>query len=1067
MDTANIEDIYELSPTQQGILFHSLYAPQTGVYVGQLTCCLQGELDLVALEKAWQFVVDQHPILRTAFQWEGLDKPLQIVYRQVQVSIEYQDWRSLNNQKLETYLAQERQRDFDLATAPLMRLTLIQLSEQQYQFVWNKHHLLLDGWSKTLVLKQVLEAYEAFALNQMLPHITAPPYSDYIGWLQQQDLSLAEAFWRQTLAGLTAPTPLEIDRNLTSPTHHTQQEHSLTLSPSTTTALQSLARHHQLTLNTIIQGAWAILLSRYSGENEVVFGATGSGRPASLPRSESMVGLFINTLPARVQVPEADSLIPWLQQLQEQQAQARQYDYTPLVQIQEWSDVPSDLPLFESILVFENYPVDSSLQQLNHSLAVKDVQTSEKTNYPLTALVIPDSELTITIAYDSQRFPQDAIARLCGHLETLLEGMVANPQQQLAELPLLTAEERHQMLVTWNDTQADSRDQCLHELVEAQVKRTPDAIAVAFENEQLRYRELNQRANQLAHYLQSLGVKPDTLVGLYMERSLEMVIGLLGILKAGGAYLPLDPNYPQKRISFMLRDAEMPIILTQQYLKCQLPEHDAKLIALDQDWNIISQQSSNHLDQKLNLDNLAYIIYTSGSTGQPKGVQIAHRALMNFLSAMEQKLNFTTEDTFIALTPLSFDIAGLEVFLPLTLGGKTVIIAREVARDGQQLSLQLDRAEPSIMQATPASWQLLLQAGWQGSQSLKLLCGGEALSPNLAQTLLARGNQLWNLYGPTETTIWSTAQPIQLEDNSISIGSGILNTEVYVLDRQFQPTPIGVPGELYLGGTGLSRGYLKRSELTAERFVPHPYTQQPGKRLYRTGDLVRYCSDGSLEYLGRIDNQVKIRGFRIELEEIEAILSQHSALEQAVVLAPLDRQGNPQLVGYLIANDEHRLSHDDVSCYLQSRLPAYMIPSQFVFLQSFPLTPNGKIDRKALPEPNISAETEETRVMPRTATEKILAEIWCDVLTCDKVGVNKNFFQLGGHSLKATQVVSKVRDQFQIELPIQAIFEAVTIAELSQKIDQHQEKVNQSHSPEIQPISRQARQRKLSSLKNN
>jgi len=1069
MDTANIEDIYELSPTQQGMLFHSLYAPQTGVYIGQLTCCLEGELDRVALEKAWQFVADQHPVLRTAFQWEGLDKPLQIVYRQVDVSMEYQDWRGLSNQQqqLETYLTQERQRDFDLAKAPLMRFALIRLSQQQYQFVWNKHHILLDGWSKTLVLKQVLQAYEALARNQTLPHIAARPYSDYIGWLQQQDLSSAESFWRETLAEFAAPTPLAIDRRATSPANQTQQEQTLKLSSAATSALQSLARNDQLTLNTIIQGAWAILLSRYSGNRDVVFGATGSGRPASLPGSESMVGLFINTLPARVQVPEAESLIPWLQQLQEQQAQARQYEYTPLVKIKEWSDFPADLPLFESILVFENYPVDSSLQQLNDHLEVRAVHNFDKTNYPLTAMVIPDAELTIAIAYDGERFDQDAIARLCGHLETLLEGMVADPQRQLAELPLLTAQERHQLLVEWNDTQGSYPEQCFHELFQAQAEKTPDAIALAFENRQITYRELNQHANQLARSLQSLGAEPETLVGVYMARSPEMVIALLGILKAGGAYLPLDPTYPQKRISFILRDAKPPLVLTQQHLISQLPEHRCQLLAVDQDWEVISQQSSTPLDPPLDRDNLAYTIYTSGSTGQPKGVQIPHGALSNFLSAMAQNLNFTAEDALIALTPLSFDISGLELFLPLTVGGKTVVITRETARDGRQLWRTLERTQASAMQATPANWQLLLQAGWQGNPSLKLLCGGEALSPNLSQELLARGSELWNLYGPTETTIWSTAQRIQYRHDAISIGAPILNTEVYALDAQLRPVPIGIPGELYLGGSGLSRGYPNRSQLTAEKFVPHPYTQQQGKRLYRTGDLVRYRHDGCLEYLGRIDNQVKIRGFRIELEEIEAILSQHPTLDGAVVAAPLDHEHNRYLVGYLLAGGEQTLSSNDVYHYLQSRLPAYMIPNQFVFLQTFPLTANSKIDRNALPNPDISSETEETRIMPRTDTEKILAEIWCDVLGYDNVSVNENFFQLGGHSLKATQVVSKVRDRFQIELPIQAIFEAVTIAELAETIDQYQEKANQSHSPEIKPISRQARQTKLSSLKNN
>ncbi|MEG4634885.1 condensation domain-containing protein, partial [Microcoleus sp. AR_TQ3_B6] len=555
MKSKNIETAYPLSPMQEGMLFHTIYAPESGMYFEQLSCTIKGNFNVSAFQQAWQQVLDRHPALRTAFVWDKIEKPLQVVGRRVSLPWQQFDWRGLSSveqqEKLEAFLQADRKRGFQLFKAPLMRLTGLQMDKDIYEFIWSFHHLLLDGWSLSSVLKEAFAFYEAFCQGQDLYLKRSRPYQDYIAWLQQQDLSKAEAFWRLTLKGFTAPTPLGGDRASGRSIGEGQSyaEQKIQLSIGTTAALQSLARKHQLTLNTLVQGAWVLLLNRYSGQEDVVFGATVSGRPAELPGVESMVGLFINTLPIRVQVSPTTSLLDWLQQLQVQQVELRQYEYSSLVQVQGWSDVPRGLPLFESIVVFENYPVDASLQKQGSSLEIGNVRGFERTNYPLNLVARPGAELLLELSYDCRRFDAATIEGMLKHLETLLEGIIANPSQRLSDLRMLTQNELHTLLVEWNDTRVDyPRDLCIHQLVEAQVAGTPDAVAVVFEDGELTYEELNRRANRVAHYLRSLNVGPDTLVGICVEQSVEMIVGLLGILKAGGAYVPLDPAYPPERL---------------------------------------------------------------------------------------------------------------------------------------------------------------------------------------------------------------------------------------------------------------------------------------------------------------------------------------------------------------------------------------------------------------------------------------------------------------------------------------------------------------------------------------
>lgn len=649
------------------------------------------------------------------------------------------------------------------------------------------------------------------------------------------------------------------------------------------------------------------------------------------------------------------------------------------------------------------------------------------------ALIIGEEDGACLWVYDAEVLDEESVVQMQQGFAAFLHGIVADPQQRISNLPLLTEQERHRLLVEWNATATEyPAETCLPQLFEAQVERTPEGVAVVCEDKQLTYRELNQRANQLAHHLQQVGVGPEVLVGLCVERSLDMVVGLLGILKAGGAYVPLDPAFPAERLAFMLEDAQAAVLVTQQHLLARLPAHGPTVVCLDTDGAALAQQSEANPLAGATAAQLAYVIYTSGSTGKPKGVQILHRALVNFLLSMYQQPGLTAEDSWLAITTLSFDIAALELFLPLIVGARVIVASRETAADGTALAEALTRGRVSVMQATPVTWRLLLAAGWPGKADLKILCGGEALPLELAQQLLSRGASLWNLYGPTETTIWSTLCKIEPGDEVVTIGRPIANTQIYLLDAQLQPVPVGVPGELYIGGDGLARGYLKRPELTAERFLPHPFSSEPGTRLYRTGDLARYRADGTIEHLGRLDFQVKLRGFRIELGEIEAVLAQHPAVRQAVVMAREDVPGDKRLVAYLVASQQPVPTSSELRSFLQKQLPDYMLPSYFVFLEAFPLTPNGKVDRRALPAPDLTKRTaEETFVAPVLPLHHQLVQIWEELLDVRPIGIRDDFFALGGHSLLATHMISRIEEVFGKKLPLATLFTHATIEDLA------------------------------------
>ncbi|MCC5648478.1 amino acid adenylation domain-containing protein [Nostoc sp. XA013] len=1049
MGMQNVEDFYPLSPMQQGLLFHTLSAPDTGVYFNQLVCTLSGQLNISVFERVWQQVIQRHSILRTCFRWQNLKEPVQVVLRQIELPLKYYNWQDISSteqqQKLEAFLEKDRTLGIELTQAPLMRLALIQLSENTYQFVWNTHHLITDGWSTSLLLEEVFKFYTALCQGEELRLEAPRPYRDYIKWLQKQDLSKAEIFWRQTLSGFSAPTNLRIEKTLSS-SHSQIKNHAaqqIKLSASQTAAMRSLVRQQQVTLNTLVQGAWAWLLSYYSGETDVVFGVTVSGRPVTLAGAESMVGLFINTLPLRVQISSDTSALALLKQIQTQQSEISQYEYSPLVQVQGWSEVPRGMSLFDSILVFENYPVDTSKRQINN-LEISNVVADERTNYPLTVTAIPSQELSLEIAYDRNRFDDDAITRMLGHLGNLLAGMVTNPQQRLSDLPLLTEAEKHTLLVEWNNTEIDyPQDQCIHQLFEAQVEKTPDAIAVIFQEQSLTYRELNKKANQLAYYLQKLGVGPEILVGICVERSLEMIVGLLGILKAGGAYLPLDPVYPQERLAYMLADAQVSVLLTQECLSANFPDTPAKVICIDNAELIAQQPQTNPINQS-NPNNLVYVIYTSGSTGKPKGVMIEQGSLVNYTQAAIAEYEINSSDRILQFASISFDAAAEEIFPCLVQGATLVLRTDEMLSSISHFLEKCQQQSLTILDLPTAFWQQLtaelsaLKLTLPSSLRL-LIIGGEKASIDKVltwQECVNKRIRLINSYGPTEATVVATtfdlSEPTFTQE--IPIGKAVYNIQTYILDGHLQPVSIGVPGELYIGGQGLARGYLNRPDLTAEKFIPNPFKE--GKKLYKTGDLVRYRHDGNMEIIGRVDHQVKIRGFRIELGEIEAKLVQHSLVQDAVVIVIEDNPNNKRLIAYIVANTQNSELVDNIRQFLKQSLPEYMIPAVFVLLEKFPLTPNGKVDHRALPIPDKTYYPNvKNYIAPRTQTETKLAKIWAELLNIQQVSIEDNFFDLGGHSLLLTQLVFRIRQTWQIELPLSSLWEMPTIAGLAQSIE--------------------------------
>ncbi|MFL6293499.1 MAG: amino acid adenylation domain-containing protein, partial [Thermoanaerobaculia bacterium] len=993
-----VEDLYPLAPLQEGILFHSLYHPGADPYLEQLTAKLEGPLDAPAFAAAWQRVVERHAALRTAFLWQGVDRPLQLVRREAELPWSVQDWRG--EAWWEDLLAADRARGFDLSRAPLLRLTLVRTDERghpSHRLVWTSHHLIFDGWGFPLILSEVFAFYRD-------PGLQLPParsYRDFIAWLAQRDDSDAERHWREALRGFAEPTPVPFDHAAGA---GDPVERSVTLPAG---ELEALAHRLQVTLNTLVQGAWALLLSRYAQVSDVVFGAVVSGRPAELPGVESIVGLFINTVPVRVTIPEDEPSSAWLARLQEDQVGLRQHQWTPLSCIQALSEIPAGEPLFASLLAFENYPVDPSVSAHLGELRIVDAELDERTNYPLTLTVMARGDLSIRLAAD-RRFEPAMVERLLAHLGNLLKALAADPdagtERPPRELPMLSEGERRQVLVDWNDTAVPFPGCSIPELFAEQAALRPDAVAVEQGDVRLTYGDLQERAERLARHLR---LQPEQRVAVLAERSPDLIVNLLAILQAGGAYLPLDPTHPQERRDWMTTDAGA-IPLTLEETESELP--------------------------RVPPEALAYVMYTSGSTGTPKGVAVTHRNVVRLVRGADYA---EMDHAWLQFAPVSFDASTLEIWGPLLNGGRLVLFPGRIG-SLEELARVIERHGVTSAWLTAGLFHEMVDGRLDGLRPLRqLLAGGDVISPDHARRVREAYPDLAliNGYGPTEGTTFTCCHRILTMEETVGetvpIGHPIANSRAYVLDGRLDPRldpiPVGAWGELYAGGDGLARGYLGRPDLTAERFVPDPFGRK-GERLYRTGDRVRWRADGTLEFQGRLDSQLKIRGFRVEPGEAEAALLACPGVSRGAVTV-IDKTLAAFWVGEAQA--------DELRARLRERLPEAMVPSIWMPVPDLPLTPNGKVDRRALAAlatPSGASAVE--RVPPDTPLEEDLVEAWAAVLERDpaEIGIRDNFFDLGGHSLLATRLASLLHSRHGIDMPIHLVFDTRNLAELADRI---------------------------------
>ncbi|MDZ7959073.1 MAG: amino acid adenylation domain-containing protein [Aulosira sp. DedQUE10] len=1060
---------FPLSFSQQRLWFFNQLEPDSCAYNIPAAVRLTGLLNISALSNSISEILRRHEALQTTFTTVD-DQPVQTINPAFSCTLPLIDLQQLSQTEREQETLRlakaEAQRPFDLEKGPLLRVTLLRLEEQDHVILFTMHHIVSDGWSTGILIRELTALYTAYDSGQPcnLPQLPIQ-YVDFAvwqrEWLQGEVLNQQLNYWKQQLGGDLPVLELPTDRPRPAIQTDRGATQSFSLSESLTAALKNLSQQEGVTLFMTLLAAFKVLLHRYTQQDDILVGTPIANRNRS--EIEGLIGFFVNTLVLRSNLQGNPTFKQLLAQVREVTLGAYAHQDLPFEQLVEELQPERDLShssLFQVMFILQNAPTET-LHLPNLTLNPLKVENNTA-NFDLTlSMVETDTGLRGAIEYNTDLFDADRISRMIGHFQTLLAGIVAHPDQRLSDLPLLTAIEYQQILTTWNNNQISVPQHCIHQLFEAQVKKTPDAVAVVFEQEKLTYKELNQRANQLAHYLQTRGVKPEVLVGICLERSCELVVGILGIIKAGGAYLPLDPAYPQERLAYMLEDAQVSVILTQEKLIDNLPIHNAQIIFINSDWEKITNKTRENAVSEVTPDNLAYIIYTSGSTGKSKGVMIEHRSLVNAYLAWDEAYHLQSNATsHLQMASFSFDVFSGDLVRALCSGGKLVLCPREFLLEPDKLYHLMLHEQVDCAEFVPGVLRNLIQFLEQSQQRLdfmKLLVCGSDISYvqeyKEFRQFCSPKTRLINSFGLTEVTIDSTYFESGSTDLSVEqlvpIGKPFANTQIYILDRCLQPLPVGIIGEIYIGGAGLARGYFNRPDLTAEKFVPDFFTQEPGEYLYKTGDLGRWLSDGNIELIGRVDNQVKLRGFRIELGEIEAVLGKHPILKESVVLVWEDKPKQQQLVAYVVPDSAYlnQIHSSDLQRFLQEQLPSYMIPSAFVMLESLPITPNGKIDRRALPKPKLQ-EIENTFIAPRTETEIKLAQLWSEVLCVEKVGIDDNFFGLGGNSLLTTKLILKIRVAFQVNLPLRVLFESPTVASLAINLENYQQadyknKVNQ------------------------
>jgi amino acid adenylation domain-containing protein len=1048
-----------LSFAQQRLWFLDQLEHNTGIYNIPSALRVSGPLDVEALRRTLDAIVARHEVLRTTFAAvDGV--PAQIIGGERPVELRVTDVSRVPTPEVEKLLREESSRPFDLSSDSPLRAALLKLGAEEHILLLVMHHIASDGWSMGVLYRELSVLYEAFCRGEVpsLPELPIQ-YVDYAvwqrQWLQGEVFEKQLSYWKEQLSALPV---LELPTDRPRPAMQTFRgaRKSAAFPKALGAELKALSRREGVTLFMTLLAAFQTLLHRYTGQHDIVVGSPIAGRTRA--EIEALIGVFINTLLLRGDLSGDSKFTELLARVRKTALEAYEHQDLPFEKLVEELNPerdPSRNPLFQVMFVLQNTPINlPTLAGPGMSPVELGTETAK---FDLTLSVKEAAgSLTATLEYNTDLFEHATISRMLGHFQTLLQGIVANPEQRISELPILTEAQRHRVLAEWNNTKRDyPKEKCVHELFERRAERTPDAVAVIFEKRQLTYKELNRRANQLAHYLRKLGVQPETRVGVYMERSLEMIVGLLSILKAGGAYVPLDLGYPGERMGFMLADSRTRFLLTQKWLSDKLPEWRGESVALDPDWEPFAREPDDNPASGATAENLAYVIYTSGSTGTPKGVAIPHRAITR-LVVNGGYADVRPDDRVAQASNCSFDAATFEIWGALLNGARLVGIRGDVLLSPKEFAGQIERERISILFLTTALFNEMSRLIPAAFKSMRhLLFGGEAVDPGCVAAILQHGppERLLHVYGPTETTTfasWYLVKSVGAGAATIPIGRPIANTEIYLLDHHLKPVPVGVPGELYIGGDGLARGYLNNPELTAEKFISHPFSDDREARLYKTGDLGRYRPDGDIEFLGRLDNQVKIRGFRIEPGEIENVLAQNPAVEQAVVL-PREDSVATRLVTYVVPSREPAPTAQELRDFLKKKLPDYMIPSAFVFLESFPLTPNGKVDRRALSDSGKTAREAREYTAPSGLIEEELARIWEELLSVRPIGVNDNFFDLGGHSLLAVQMVHRIEQACGQRLPLTTLLAGPTIKHLAEALRIQRVEENRSLLVKVQP----------------